>query len=355
MNIKKGGLILPLFFSLSVFLLLSTVFASDVAYVVRNANMVDEDFLAHFEDMDLNVTIIEDKAIASTNFAGYDFIFVGSGLIRNIERLPTTKPVIVTNGKYAQVLGFLERGSVRQISTNQPLQLRDNNRIFYAYTTSSPRRGAAGLSYVYLPNKFRKTSLSTIATTSTRRNQEIGDAVAYVIVDNSRRCFFGINNPAYWTGDSEMLFHNCVNFVMGAGSIPEPPQPPTPPAPGTMMHSVMLDTTLSNTVNGLRIRDEETQTYLLDQVTDLHCDKKYKIDFRTKNTGNFTENVNFMGSLSDFSWKATKTNLAPGQTTTTGSKTITVNFIPGVYVLNVNTNITGNIMTSNNRTVRVVC
>ena len=63
---------------------------------------------------------------------------------------------------------------------------------------------------------------------------------------------------------------------------------------------------------------------LLDEISELECGETYKVDYVTENLGDFTEDVEFMGALEDFSWTATKTDLASGATTTTGSKTFTI-------------------------------
>ncbi|MEK6871514.1 MAG: hypothetical protein AABX16_01280 [Nanoarchaeota archaeon] len=360
MKIKKGDIFVMMFFIFGI-LLINSVFAVDVAYIVRNSNHVDDSFLAAFEDMNLEVTVIEDKNIASTSFSGYDFIFVGDGMINNIEQLPTHKPILLTNGKYASLFGFLKMGSVRQMSANQQLRIQDTHHRMYAYTMPSHKLGGAGLSYVYLPNRFREINVNTVATTATRRDHEIGDAVAYLMLANSRRCFFGINRPAFWTHDSSMLFNNCVQFVMSGGGGGNNSGNNTGgngtnnnQTNTTLKHSVMIDMTYPNNVNGIRIHDEETGAYLLNQTANLSCNKKYKIDFRTINNGNFTENVNLTGMLANFNWKASKTGLAVGGTTTTGSKTINVTFMPGTYVLDIRAIIPG-FMTNRSRTVRVVC
>ena len=65
----------------------------------------------------------------------------------------------------------------------------------------------------------------------------------------------------------------------------------------------------------------------------LVCSKKYKIDFKTFNFGNFTEDVRLVGRFGNFEWDSLKTGLEVGKYTTAGSKTINVSFSRGYYEL----------------------
>ncbi|MEA3329748.1 MAG: hypothetical protein U9Q06_03310 [Nanoarchaeota archaeon] len=104
---------------------------------------------------------------------------------------------------------------------------------------------------------------------------------------------------------------------------------------GEEWHDVAIVEDYSNSVNGLRIKDLEAGEYLLDEVAQLECNKKYKVDFKTLNVGDFTENVSFSGTLADYEWSATKLNLEVEKSTTTGSKTINMTFDEGFYELSV--------------------
>jgi len=123
-------------------------------------------------------------------------------------------------------------------------------------------------------------------------------------------------------------------------------------------HDVMIDETYPNTVNGIRIKDVDKNEFITDSTAELMCGKKYKVEFRTKNVGDFTEDVDISGELADFTWSTTKTGLSAGKTTTTGSKTITIDFENGFYDLEIMVDIGFDDNPEDNsksRRVRVVC
>ena len=126
----------------------------------------------------------------------------------------------------------------------------------------------------------------------------------------------------------------------------------------TGIHNVGIDANYSNSVNGIRIKDLEADTYLSDELSELMCWKKYTISYKTINYGNFSENITFTGMIANYSWTTLKDNLESGDYTLAGSKTINMTFIPGIYNLNISANILEDINLLDNfvsRDVKVIC
>jgi len=335
---KKG---LMIFLGMFVFLLIGSVLASNVAYVYRNEKKIDSGFLSAFEGLDFEVDLIKDQNIKTTDFSGYGFVFIGDENLRKISYLPEM-PVIVANGRYANMFGFLDRGRARQYATNSKLKIRQNGNIVEVYDQARFKQGGPSVPYYYLPTKYRAEGLQSIGFTFTKRDQELGDVVAHYSNGNNK-CFFGISNSKYWTPEAKTLFDECVDFVLKG------------------LHDVKIDTDYASSVNGVRIKDVELNEYLLDTIPVLECDKQYKIDFRTLNMGDFSETVNLEGVFGDFSWSAKKTGLGVGGSTTTGSKTITVaseDFPVGFYDIQITADIEMDETPGDNsvtRRVEVVC
>ncbi|MEN9626535.1 MAG: hypothetical protein RL557_863 [archaeon] len=332
-----------------VFLIQFVVAVSDVAYVVKNENKVDKGFLHAFEEMGLSVDVIENDEIMETSFSGYKVVFIGDGTISHLMHMSKNLPIVLTNGKYAAWFGFLNHGVVKSIASNPELKIQSEGRTIRAYTSSGYDLDGPALSYSFLPRKNIHPDVEAIATTSTRRDAEIGVPIGY-ISGSKNKCFFGINKPQFWTFSDDFvqsmeLFEDCVEFVMGSsdgdddddnGSGDDGDGDDGGDDGGTgneQVHDVGIDMAYPNNLNGIRIHDETADVYLLDETSVLHCNQKYKVDYRTINSGDFIEDVNFSGSLATFSWTAKKTGLETGKTTTTGSKTITVSFAPGEYDL----------------------
>src|SRR3989344_496706 len=336
----------------SVLLLSGLIAAADGAYIVKDTNQVDQGVLNAFQAMNIEVDVIADKMIPSTDFSRYGFLFVSDDRLRHAHHLPLDMPTVLSSKFYAKEFGFLDKGGVHKISSNSILRLRTNNQVIDVYEKSRFKLGGGvGIPYYYLPQRYINEDVEGIGSTYVMKNKYVGDVISYLNNDGVNLCFFGATHAMYWTDDTKDLFKDCVEFVRGDGG-------------NSGMHDVMIESDLVNSVNGLRIKDDETDAFILDEVAQLQCNKKYRVDFRTKNVGGFTEDVDFVGKLGNFMWDARKVGLASGDTSTTGSKTITIeigdDFAVGSTMLSVNASIVGStdINPQDNvrmRTVMIVC
>ncbi|MEK6875655.1 MAG: hypothetical protein AABX30_03150 [Nanoarchaeota archaeon] len=127
-------------------------------------------------------------------------------------------------------------------------------------------------------------------------------------------------------------------------------------------HDVSISIDLINSINGIRIKDLETNKYLTQTVSKLICNREYEIDFKTANLGNFAENVDIIGIFRGYFWNSKKDNLLPGESVIT-SKTLNISFeknlFPGFYYINVTASISSNDTNPDDNTksrfVQVIC
>jgi len=341
-------------FLLGIFLI-SLVSATNVAYVLRNPERADAGFLNAFSELGLNVDLINDGDVRVTDFSGYDLIFVGDERLRNAKYLPIDSVSnVIVNGYYGKLFGLLEKGRMSKLAANHPLKIKQNGDVVKAYTTAEYRGRRINLPYYFIPEKYKKENSQSIATTFVGYKKELGDVISYLDGD-VRKCFFGITKTKYWTEDSRELFKDCVGFaISGENSGDDDDEIEDG------IHDVEIVEDYVNSVNGIRIKNDETGEYLLDEISSLMCGEKYKVDFKTLNVGDYTEDVLISGSVNGFEWGRTKEGLESGKSTTTGSKTITINedFPIGTYTIEIQALIEEDVTPENNirsRDVNVVC
>lgn len=317
-------------------LLTSFVFAADVAYVVENHNNVDKIYLKALNNNGLSVDVITDEMIKSTDFDDYSIIFVGEGNLMNAKYI-SEMPMILVNPKHAEHFGFLKSGRTKSLGANANLMVEVSGDEMEVYNSPSVKLGGSALIYNYLPKKFINSGVMNYASTVSSEKNKMGSVVAFN--ENKRSCFFGISETKFWSSESWDLFDNCVKFVSG-------------------VHDVRINNNTENSVNGIRIKDVAGNVHLLQQTAELKCGMDYKIDFVTENVGDFVEEVKFFSKLGVVNWSATKSALNPGDTATTGSKTITITnekFDNQSYTLEVTANIDDdNNLLDNKRTRQVM-
>ena len=319
--------------------MINLVLAVEVGYVVKDIDRADGKLIDVLDELGMEIDLIEDREIKNVDFSDYDLLIVGGkGRLRNGKHLPKDKSVVLLNPGYVKYFGFLENGRVRKSVSSSKVKIKRNGDVVDVYDRVRYKLGGVSIPYYYLPERYKNSDVEIVGGKINKRNRNLGGVVARLGGEN-KKCFFGANEVKYWTDDARMLFKECVEFVSGN-------------------HDVLIDEDYSNSVDGLRIRDVESGDYLLDEVSELMCGEKYKVDFRTKNVGEFIEDVSFLGKLGDFEWTASKEGLSSGMTTTTGSKTITIDFEEGDYELTMRADIERDDNPEDNvrkRSVKVVC
>lgn len=321
-------------FALVSLLVMSTVFAVDIAYIVKTDYAADEGILRMLQEKNMSYSVIADDDINRAKLSNYSVIIIGDDKLRNVKKIPTDAHIVVMNRYHADYFGFIEEGNVLQVSANGNIQMNKKNKKINVYTQPFYSLKKVGLPIYYLPSDFMDNETESITTIEAGSRNKEGSIIAY----KENRCFFGIPRTEFWSDNIKKLFEDCMMFVMQSGK-----------------HDVKIDESLANSVNGIRIKNELDQ--YLTENTALECNKKYKIDFRTLNVGSFSEDVNFTGKIDSFTWTAEKEDLSAKDSTTTGSKTISINNA-GEYDLTITATIKNDSNPGDNmksRRVKVVC
>ena len=314
---KSGVVMIGLFF---VIMLTGFVLAADVAYVVKDYNQVDFNIWFALEELNLDIDIVTDSMIMDTDFSAYSFVLVGDGWFKHLSHVPEM-PLVLTNSRYAEHFGFLDMGRTKRAGSSSNLMVKVLGNEIDVYDMPSMKLGGVALTFDYLPMKFMNDDLVNYASTASPEVHKMGSVVAFE--EDKDMCYFGIGDSDFWNVNSGLLFSDCVKTAMDVDVIES--------------HNVGIKEDHTDSVNGLRLKHVDTGVALLDEVSELECGERYKVDYVTQNLGDFTEDVMFTGMLGDFMWTATKTDLTAGSSTTTGSKTFTIDdtFSNGDYTLEV--------------------
>src|SRR3989344_4872098 len=80
----------------SIFLL-NLVSAIDVAYILKNTNYPNDNFITSLNELNLTYDLIDDSEITITNFDSYDMILIGD---ENFGSLATSIPINQKNALF---------------------------------------------------------------------------------------------------------------------------------------------------------------------------------------------------------------------------------------------------------------
>ena len=199
MNVKLIRLFLVLL--LGIFLV-SFAFAKDVVYVVENKLITEPKIINSLNNLNLSYDVIGSSQVQTTNFSKYKMILLGNNNVDNV-------PVDIQNSLvmdfdyssfWAASKGFTTANLAYNLYNN-PITIGIEN-TFVPYTQNGPRVN-------YLSGK--KSSIAV--TTRGASSLDLG----YFVVarkNSPRSVLFGINEPAYWTAESQKLFENSVHWVV---------------------------------------------------------------------------------------------------------------------------------------------
>ena len=321
---KRSELMLSTIFLIVLFS--NLVLAGGVGYVVKNNNFVDKGFVESLNGMGFNVDIITDNEIPTADFSSYNLIFVGKGKLMNVRNIPMDMPIVTTNYYHGEEFGFTDRDGISRRAANKEMRVieKDSSEMFEVYDDSVFKLGSVNVPYFYLSMKNKADGITGVATVY-RKTNPIGEVVAYKEDSYSKKCFFGIVETDFWTEETERLFINCVNFAAGG-----------------RIHDVKIDEEHSSSVNGIRIKDLESDEFLLNGTARLNCSNSYMVDYKIINDGNYVEIVELNGSLGNFSWGSIKNNFRPGESTTE-SKILDIDELieSGIFDLEITATISG--------------
>ena len=221
MKTKRGVLVFTfLIFALSITL----ASASDVAYIFRKENKIDDNVLSVFDELNLDVDFINEASLPA-NFNNYKLLYIGDESFRNQNKIPVNNyPSIVANSHHAALWGLTDRNGASQFGATHSLSVVQDSSTIQVYTKSFISNKVA-IPYYFLDEKNKAPALEQAAgTETTSSGKKIGDVISYADAGSEMAngktqegnlCFFGIAETKYWTPKARQLFKKCAEFVLG--------------------------------------------------------------------------------------------------------------------------------------------
>ncbi len=405
---KKSGItnsMLVLFAVLSLFALISSVFAADVAYIYRKNYAIDPRVIQSFQDQGLTIDKIQEDHLPA-NFASYRLIYIGDEFFHNAAKIPIAKfPTIVSSFYHGPQWGITGPQGVSQLASTSPLHVIKNNQMIQVYTRAQDGQGV-GLPYYFLDQQNKIPTFTTVANTETTSSGEkFGDVIAIQragaelanhLHSGGNVCFFGITKSKFWTPEAKELFQDCTNFVLATCTSNAQCNPPTTSAPFCQGNDVYVSKSnpfcqnpgsqnsrcvsqdqlqlvqhcAFNCTNGQcgegnediglidfpravnKIRIETDDATISDSR--LQCNQKYKISVTAKNLGQVAENVTFSSTIGTLTFDHLDIkNFAPGDTSLK-TKTVNITLAQGWYNITIDAVVDRDIDRNNNQVKRQV-
>jgi len=214
------GFSLVIFFILVINVFAYPVLASnDVAYIYKSKAAVDKSVVNIFEEMGLNVKLINEKNIP--DLSDYRFVYVGDERFKYPNNIKIWKyPSIVSNYFFGNEFGLTDFDGVSKLAASSPLSVKKDNKIIQVYTDS--KFNGVNIPYYYLTEENKAEGLNKIASPYINNGYILGDVISYgspgLVLENGKTaqekiCFFGIVESKYWTDNAIDLFKECVEHT----------------------------------------------------------------------------------------------------------------------------------------------
>jgi len=213
-------------FVLLVSLSISSVIASDVAYVLRDPEAPENNFISAIENLGLSYELIDDYDIITTDFEDYEMILLGEGPLENYESLPITeRKSLVANTYYLRTWGIAKYAGSSISTGYASAQILIDNIITYGLPNPFQVYGVREVTLYNLPYAYRRApGLENIVSTDNYHmypvvgtiptGGELYEGKGYA---DERTAFFGITDSDQWTLESQELFENTIEWVLYGG------------------------------------------------------------------------------------------------------------------------------------------
>ncbi|NOZ81487.1 MAG: tandem-95 repeat protein [DPANN group archaeon] len=208
--------------------------SDDVAYIVPDPSSVSSTVQSSIEELGLQVTIIDDSELSTTDFSSFAFIIVGEGYFPNPGLIPVNQmPSLVLNTNHYASWGLAT--SISQVSSSAPLwnQVPDpTNYISYGFPssiqvyTSCCASNGINLPYYYFEWPDVASGADAITTPMFNDYHHVisaydeGTTMKNGVVSDAKTVFFGITKSDYWTDDSKTLFQRSALWLIDDGLPP---------------------------------------------------------------------------------------------------------------------------------------
>jgi len=178
----------------------------DVAYVVKNTNIPDYNFINAINQLGYSYTLIGSSQVPTTDFSGYKMILLGDERISNVP-VNSYKSLFANPDYYA---GW----SASKASTSKANVYNANQNI--SITKSLDKSFLAYINQPIDTRVYYLTRTKNATTSVTTTGNSTVDLGHFVIStkDNPRRVFFGITKSNYWSDESRLLFQNSLYWII---------------------------------------------------------------------------------------------------------------------------------------------
>lgn len=212
-----GILLTMLLYSVSA----ANIVNSDIAYIYKSSDTIDQNIIHIFSDLNLTTDLISENFL-SQDLSSYKFILIGEESFS--KTVPTDKySFIIINGNLGPELGLTDSDGISRLASNEPLKVKIDGTTKTIYNSTIDIRGKP-LAYYFLDINNKASSMEKYAGVyPTESGPVFGDVISFAkkgsILSNGKKtngaiCFFGIYATDYWTSDAKQMFTDCVNFVL---------------------------------------------------------------------------------------------------------------------------------------------
>ncbi len=212
---KIGG------FLLIFVLLLNIASASDIAYILKNPNSPNQDYLSLFDELNLSVDLIKNTRTNTINFNNYKLIFVPNQRFSNPSQIPINNHNSVVSNTFHLREWSLSSDDISLIASSAPQEVLISDNLLQVYTSCCfNNQGSIPLYYISYLNK--NNDMSVFASPISNQEdvvigfQKQGSLLTNNELSRARTCFFGITETRYWTSNAKELFKECVLFSISA-------------------------------------------------------------------------------------------------------------------------------------------
>ena len=207
------------FLFLSMFLA-SSVYAADIAYVLKNPSAANKDVTDLLTELSLTYDLIDSSKARTTNFSKYGMILVGEENFDNTEDIPVNDfNSLILNSKNPDEWGWTT--AVGTGSRNLPLSAKNviDHPIRKGLADEIEIYRVSDINFYFL-GSGRSPDITTVTTASLSTSSP---AVAFIDPGEhllngetviGRSVFFGFTETGQWTRNAEKLFMNSVLWVL---------------------------------------------------------------------------------------------------------------------------------------------
>ncbi|MCX6709580.1 MAG: hypothetical protein NTV63_01330, partial [Candidatus Woesearchaeota archaeon] len=228
-NFKVKAIAALLFALFAIALLPALAEAKSVAYILKNTANPVQKYMDVFSGMGFSVSLIDEAHLSSTNFANYDFMFIGDQDFVNPALIPVNQYKALITTSYSDGMNAWHWSKkASSIVSSYPLRtsiIATSHTIVENFTTPIQvytqccYQGTLGIPASFL-SRFDKSGYLTVVT-STTNNENDGIIITAVpgtrlkdgFYANAKGAFFGITETEYWTPEAEQLFRQTIIWL----------------------------------------------------------------------------------------------------------------------------------------------